>query len=219
MRHAAIITSAAIANEDTNTTTRVLAAFVFACVLVCGLLAVVWFVRVQVQQERRSVLIEDTKTGYLKWVDATPNGKTLKLCHTGFTSRYGALFKECKDGDASVQGRALELLYDLLVGVFIGAMQVQPDPDDASRRERQTTCLIAVCSAFLLFIVVVRPYLLALVNVLKGFVVCAQIACLSTNYAFVRESNVASANLVYWMMPVVILQSTFSLHAQRNPIT
>ena len=51
------------------------------------------------------------------------------------------------------------LLYRLLVGVCIGVIVVDhamgDDGDD--NRKLQTTCLIVVCSLFLLFIVCVRP--------------------------------------------------------------
>ena len=121
------------------------------------------------------------------------------------------------DGVSSLCMAAI-LTQRLLVGAFIGAMQVSPDPGDVTARERQTTCLIVVCGSFLFYIILYRPYLVPCANLLEGLVVCAQIACLSTNYGFVRESSVASANTVYWIMVTCICAMLLRLISVMIPV-
>ena len=169
------------------------------------------------------MLIKKKNSGLHLWVDrdATSTSKK-KRKYTGFVARHGAIFEDYADNTASLMCMAVLLLYRLLIGCFIGAMQARPDPNDVESRYLQTSALVLLSVCFLFYLVCVRPYHVMLANFAEALVVCCQIACLSRNFWFSEdksiEDNIAAANAVYWVMLVSILFMFVRLMAVMWPV-
>ena len=107
------------------------------------------------------------------------------------------------------------LAHRLLIGVFIGAMASRADPEDKANRRRQTACLVAVSTCFLMYIIIIRPYHVPLANFFEAVVLMCQIAVVSRNFWFldadesiggveVSENSVQAANTIYYIMLISI---------------
>ena len=116
------------------------------------------------------------------------------------------------------------LLHRLLIGVFLGTMQATPAPDDVDTRHLQTTCLVVITIALLLYVICCRPYHVVWANFFEGLVICAQLACLTRNYFFLAEDKTVggvkigdreAANGIYWIMMICIGAMLLRLIAVR----
>ena len=114
----------------------------------------------------------------------------------------------------------------LLIGVFVGGLQATPDADDRDTRYLQTTCLVLCSVAFLLYLIVVRPFAVPVANFFESLVVCAQIACLSRNYWFIKPDRTvlgvtaderSAASAIYYIILVSVIAMLLRLVAVMLP--
>ena len=123
------------------------------------------------------------------------------------------LSQDYKNDSASLFCMSALLLHRLLIGVFLGALQSTPEPDDVDTRYLQTSCLVVVTIALLGYVVCVRPYHVPCANFWEALVIASQVACLSRNFWFLADDKTVggvqikdqeAANAVYYISPSTI---------------
>ena len=90
---------------------------------------------------------------------------------------WGALFEDMKSDKKSVYALPVFLFHRLLLGITVGTT-FSPN---AQACRRQIFALIGIYASLLLYICVVRPFMVPLANLFEGLVVTGQMVCVSLN--------------------------------------
>ena len=218
--------SAVLMDERSTGASRTCALLVVASCVV-GIALIARFLYRRVINDPEAVLQPD-EFDYLRWVDCDPENPTTRI-YTGFVNRYGSLFAYHRDTPAALFCKPAKMMYYFCLGLLIGAMGARPAPDQHDARHRQTSLLAACCASYLLYVVVVRPYIILLANLFEALNVCVLIACLSRYYVFMNENAgdvhdgtghafeasghdaVRAANVLYYLMLMSVALSFLRL--------
>ena len=198
--------AAAATAEGTSVEARMCAGFVFVLFIVGGLGWMAKFVYHNVVKNPRARMVRD-EHGFHRWVDQDPRHHEHGDKHdyySGFCDKYGAFFEDYKDTPASLFCMFAVLFHRLMIGVFVGAMSSRADPEDKRRRYQQTACLVGVSTAFLGYIVIVRPYHVPVANFFESVVILSQIVVVTRNFDFLSDDEnldpATTANAIYYIM-------------------